>query len=147
MKTTSILAVLGLMALAGCMRDNPPAPEEVAIDRFGLGEKLLAAGKYTEAAIEFEYDIKTRPRWKAPYLLLASCHEKLNHEEDAIQALERLLRIDSTDDDALKGLGRIYAGRGDAPHALEVLRQLKALHPEDRSLDGEIARLEALKKP
>jgi tetratricopeptide (TPR) repeat protein len=146
MKTTSFL-VLGLLAVAGCMPDNPPAPEEVAIDRFDLGQKLFAQGKYPDAAIEFEYDLKTRPRWKAPYYLLASCHEKLHHEDDAVLVLQRLLRIDSTDDEALKELGRIYSSRKDPARALEVYRKLKELHPDDRSLDGEIARLEALNKP
>jgi len=142
-----LVAVPILLAAGGCVPEHPPAPEEVAIDRYGEGEKLFAAGKYTDAAIEFEYDVKARPRWKAPYLLLASCHEHLHHEGDAIAVLERLLKVDSTDDDALKGLGRLYAGQGDAAHALDALRRFKALHPDDRSLDGEIARLEAMRKP
>ena len=147
MKTLWILALPALAAASGCVPDHPPAPEEVAIDRHDMGEKLFAEGHYQEAAVEFEYDVQTRPRWKAPYLQLAACHEKLHHDNDAIAVLERLLRIDSTDDEALKCLGRLYAVRGDSAHALVYVRKLKALHPEDPSLDGEIARLEAMRKP
>ena len=147
MKTTFLLLLPGVLASAGCMPDHPPAPEEVAIDRFDAGKKLFEAGKYTDAATEFEYDLHYRPRWKEPYVLLASCHEKLRHDDDAIAVLERLLHIDGSDDDALRGLGRIYAGRGDAVHALGYYRKLQGLHPDDRSLDGEITRLEAMRKP
>jgi len=147
MKTIRTFTLAALAAAGGCMPDHPPAPEEVALDRHDLGDKLYAEGRYEQAAVEFEYDVQTRPRWKAPYLQLAACHEKLHHEADAIADLERLLRIDSTDEEALKGLGRLYAVRGDAVHALVYVRKLKALHPEDPSLDGEIARLEAMGKP
>ena len=147
MKTLWILALPALAAAAGCVPDHPPAPEEVALERHDLGEQLFAQGRYEEAAAEFEFDVKTRPRWKAPYVQLAACQEKLHHDNDAIATFERLLRIDGVDDDALKGLGRLYAGRGDAAHALVFFRRLKALHPDDPSLDGEIARLEAMGKP
>ncbi|HLY08596.1 MAG TPA: tetratricopeptide repeat protein [Planctomycetota bacterium] len=147
MKTALLVMVVGLLAGAGCLADHPPAPEELALDRFDDGEKLFAAGQYTDAAIEFEYAVNSRPRWKAPYLRLAACHEKSRREDDAIAVLERLLHVDGTDDDALRALGRIYAGRGDPAAALGFYRKLKAQHPDDPSLDGEIVRLEAMRKP
>jgi tetratricopeptide (TPR) repeat protein len=147
MKTLWILALPALAAAGGCMPDHPAAPEELAIERHDAAEKLFAEGHYEEAAVEFEFDVHARPRWKEPYLELAACHEKLHHENDAITVLERLLRIDSTDDAALKCLARLYSERGDTAHALVVVRKLKALHPEDPALDGEIARLEAMGKP
>jgi tetratricopeptide (TPR) repeat protein len=147
MKTARLWALLGLLAAGGCLPDHPPAPEELAIERFDEGEKLLAAGRVTDAAIEFEYALKHRPRWKAPYARLAFCHEKLGRENDAVVIYERLLKVDDADEDALRGLAGIYGRRDDAPHALEYYRKLKASHPDDRSVDAEIARLEALRKP
>ena len=147
MKPSQVLALLGLLAAGGCMPDHPPAPEELAIDHFDDGEQLFAAGKYTDAAIEYEYALKHRPRWKAAYVRLGECHEKSGREDDAIAVYERLLKLDRIDDDALGGLGKIYARRNDAARALGYYRQLKALHPDERALDAEISRLEALRKP
>ena len=138
----------GLIAASGCLPpEHPPAPEELAIERFDDGEKLLAAGNLTDAAIEFEYALKHRSRWKAPYARLAFCYEKLGRDNDAIVVYERLLQIDRTDEEALRGLAGIYGRRNDAARALEYYKTLRSLHPEDRSLDAEIARLEALRKP
>ena len=144
MKPMRFFVLLGAVAVAGCLPDHPPAPEELAIERFEEGEKLFAAGKYPDAAIEFEYALKHRPRWKAAYTRLADCHEKSGREDDAIAVYERLLKIDSTDDDALRGLGRIYGRRNDAARALGVAeatltsrlfrarnRVAKALGPQD----------------
>jgi len=147
MRPLGVLAFLGLAAAGGCLPDHTPAPEEQAIERFDDGEKLFAEGKYTDAAIEFEYALKHRSRWKAPYVRLAVCREKTGREDDAIAVYQRLLQVDGVDEDALRGLARIYGRRDDAPHALEYYRKLKALFPDDRSLDAEIARLEGLRKP
>jgi tetratricopeptide (TPR) repeat protein len=147
MKTVRALAAGFLLTAGGCLPDHPPVPEEVAVDRFEAGEKMYAEGKFAEAAVEFEYALKYRPRWKAAYVRLADCDEKTKHETDAIDVFERLLRIDRTDEDALRGLGRLYAGRGEPARALECWRRLKVLRPDDRSIDGEIARLEAMRKP
>ncbi|HEV3029832.1 MAG TPA: hypothetical protein VG457_19790 [Planctomycetota bacterium] len=147
MKPPRLGVLLGLIAAGGCLPNNPPAPEELAIERFDEGERLLSEGHPTDAAIEFEYALKHRPRWKAPYARLALCQEKLGRDNDAIVVYERLLQIDGADEDALRGLGGIYGRREDAAHALEYYRKLQALHPEDRSLAAEIARLESLRKP
>ncbi|HLY74396.1 MAG TPA: tetratricopeptide repeat protein [Planctomycetota bacterium] len=147
MKSPPLWSLLALLAAGGCLPNRPPAPEELAIDRFEEGERLLADGRVTDAAIEFEYALQHRPRWKAPYARLALCHEKLGRDNDAVVVYERLLQVDGTDVDALRGLGAIYARLNEAARALEYYRKLKALHPEDNSLDAEIARLEALRKP
>jgi len=147
MKPLGFLALVVLAAAGGCLPNHPPAPEEQAIERFDDGEKLFAEGKFIDAAIEFEYALQHRPRWKAPYLRLGLCREKTGRDDDAIAVYLRLLRAVGTDEDALRGLGRIYGRRDDAPHALEYYRKLQALVPDDRSVDAEIARLEALRKP
>ncbi|MBV8880338.1 MAG: tetratricopeptide repeat protein [Planctomycetaceae bacterium] len=148
MSSARAAALLGLLAIGGCWPAAiDPPPEEVAIDRFAKGEKLFAAGHYTDAAIEYEYAIKHRWRWKEPYVRLAACHEKSGREDDAIAVYQRLQKIDGDDPAALRGLGQIHARRGDAARALDFYRKLKTLQPDDRALDGEIQRLEALRKP
>ncbi|HZF00045.1 MAG TPA: tetratricopeptide repeat protein [Planctomycetota bacterium] len=146
MKPARALLLLALLP-AGCWPNNPDAPEETALERFQMAEEYLAGGHYYAAAIEYEFVVRHRWRWKEPYIKLARCYESLGRDEDAIADLERLLVVDSRDEDALRSLGRLYAKRGDAARAIAQYRQLRTLHPEDRSLDGEIARLEALGKP
>src|SRR5689334_16617277 len=108
------LLIAGLLGAAGCRPDLPPAPEEVALDRYQEAERLMAAGRNDEAAFEFEFVIHHRWRWKAPYVQLARCHEAAGRDADAIVVFERLLRVDDTDEDALRGLGRLYVRRGDS---------------------------------
>lgn len=140
--------VLAVLLLAGCFRpDMPAAPEELALERFEIGEKLAAAGKPADAVAEFEYAIHHRWRWKAPYIELAKCHRKLGRDDSAIAVLESYLRVDPNDDDALRDLGPLCDRRGDPRRALVYYKRLWQQHPEDAALAGEIARLEAKGKP
>jgi len=147
MTPTRSLALLLVLGAAGCFPDHPPAPEELALEHFAEGEAYFAKGRVAEAAIEYEFAATHRPRWKEAYVKLARCREIQGRDEDAISALERLLLQDRTDEEGLRTVATLYARRGDAERALDRYRRLRALRPEDRSLDGEIARLEALKKP
>jgi tetratricopeptide (TPR) repeat protein len=141
------MAALALLAAGGCWPSHPDAPEDTALDVFEQAEAHFAAGRYADAAPGYEFAIKYRDRWKEPYLKLARCHEALGHEEEAVKILERLLRVDRFDENGLSALGRLHAHRGSTDRALDCYRRLRDLRPEDRSLDGEIARLEALRKP
>ena len=141
------LAVLTLLAAAGCLPSHPPAPEEEALERFEEAEAHYAAGRMAEAAEGYEFVISRRPRWKEAYVKLARCREVTGREEDAASVWERLLAGDRFDEDALRSLGRLYARLGSTDRAIERYRRLRELRPSDRSLDGEIARLEAMRKP
>jgi tetratricopeptide (TPR) repeat protein len=147
MKTARGLALLLLLGTGGCLPDRPPAPEELALEHYADGEEYLAAGRVDEAAVEYEYAVTHRPRWKEAYVKLARCRERQGRDEESISVLERLLRVDASDEDGLRFVATLYARRGDPERALDRYRRLRALHPDDRSLDGEIARLEALRKP
>ena len=144
MKTARCLL---LLCAAGCWPDHPPAPEELALEHYEDAEAHFAAGRVNDAAIEYEFAAVNRPRWKEAYLKLARCRELQHREDDAILAYERLLIQYKNDEDGLRGVAKLYAQRGDADKALDRYRRLKAQTPQDRSLDGEIARLEALRKP
>lgn len=147
MTSARAFLVLALLPLGGCFNDGPPAPEEVALDRYDDADVQLAAGRYEEAAQGYEYAILHRSRWKEAYVKLARCREAQGRDADAAAVLERLLGIDRFDEEALRTLGRLYARLGSTDQALLRYRRLRDLRPEDRSLDGEIARLEALRKP
>jgi len=141
------LPVLALLAAAGCWPDHPPAPEELALEHYTDAEAHFAAGRVDNAAIDYEFAAANRPRWKEAYLKLGRCREIQHREEEAITAYERLLIQFRDDEDGLRAVAKLYAQRGEADKALDRYRRLKAQTPQDRSLDGEISRLEALRKP
>jgi tetratricopeptide (TPR) repeat protein len=147
MKMCRTLVLPALLCVAGCFPDHPPAPEELALEHYADAEAHFAAGRIADAAIEYEFAATNRPRWKEAYLKLARCREMQNRDDEAIAAYERLLIQDKTDEDGLRGVATLYAKRGEAEKALDRYRRLRALNPKDRSLDGEIARLEAMRKP
>lgn len=147
MKFAHGMAILALLSFAGCFPSHPAVPEEEALERYDETEPLFAAGRYAEAAEGYEYVIQRRPRWKDAYLKLARCREATGRPEEAAAVFERLLEGDRFDEDALRALGRLYAGLGSTDRAIERYRRLRELHPGDQALDGEIARLEAMRKP
>ena len=147
MKAFRVPSLLLLLAAGGCWPNPDPAPEEIALERYQVAEQYFAEGKYHDAAIEYEYAIQHRWRWKAAYIRLAACHERTGREDGAVSVYERLLKVDGSDEDALRALGKIHAKRGDAARALPYYKKLQSLHPDDPALAAEVARLEALRKP
>ena len=109
MKTARVLAALALLSAGGCWPDHPEAPEEAALERYDGAEDLFKAGRYAAAVPEYEAVITARNRWKDPYVKLSRCHEALGNREAAAAALRRLLGIDRSDEDALRGLARLEA--------------------------------------
>jgi tetratricopeptide (TPR) repeat protein len=146
MKALRRLSLLALLGTAGCFPDHPPAPEELALERYEDAEAHYAAGRVADAAVDYEFAAANRPRWKEAYLKLGRCRELQHREDDAIVVYERLLIQYRNDEDGLRAVAKLYAQRGEPDKALDRYRRLKTVNPQDRSLDGEIARLEALKK-
>lgn len=135
-----------LLSAAGCFNDGPPAPEEIALDRYDEAEAAFAAGRYEEAAQGYDYAARTRPRWKDAHVKLARCRQAQGRDLEAAAALEAWLAIDRFDEETLGAAARIYAKLGATEQALSRYRRLRELRPEDPTLDGEIARLEAMRK-
>ncbi len=111
MKTLRALALLALLPAGGCWPAHPEAPEEAALERYDAAEDLFKAGRYADAAPEYEAVIHARSRWKDAYVKLSRCHEALGNRNEAIVTLQRLLGIDRSDEDALRGIARLEAGK------------------------------------
>lgn len=94
-----------LLLLAGCTVE--PTPDEAALERYEEADRLFAAGRYAEAAPLYESVIAVRDRVKGAYFRLADCRERLGDPAGAAEALERLLRIDRHDGEALRRLERL----------------------------------------
>ena len=136
-------ALAFLVLLAGCA-PMPPAPDEVALERYAEAESLFQEGRYAEAAPHYEFCISARDRFKEAYYRLAFCHESLGQEGKAVSTLERVLRVDREDEYALRHLWRLYVHRGFTAQALDAARRLQALFPRDDALKAEVGRLEKL---
>jgi tetratricopeptide (TPR) repeat protein len=134
---------LALVLAASCS-SMPPAPDEVALERYARAEPLYEQGRYAEAVPHYEFCVSSRDRFKEAYYRLAYCQEQLGQEGKAVATLERLLRVDRHDEYALRHLWRLYVHRGFAPQALEAARRLEELFPSDAQLKAEVARLEKL---
>jgi tetratricopeptide (TPR) repeat protein len=98
-------AALVLVA-AGCAAPEP-SPDERALERYEEAGRLFAAGRYAEAAPLYEEVIAVRDRVKDAYHRLADCRERLGDRAGAAEALERLLRVDRHDEEALRRLERL----------------------------------------
>lgn len=131
------------LLLAACS-SPPPAPDEVALERYGEAEILFSQGRYAEAAPHYEFCVSARDRFKDAYYRLAYCQEATGQEGKAVSTLERLLRVDREDEYSLRHLWRLYTHRGFAAQALDAARRLQALYPRDDALKAEVARLEKL---
>jgi hypothetical protein len=101
------VSALLLLALAGCWPSVDPAPEEVALDRYEVAEKLFAERRWADAAPEYEFVVRHRNRWKDPYVKLARCQEELGRRDDAIRTLERLLAFDRDDEQGRREIARL----------------------------------------
>ena len=129
-----------LCLVLSCSR--PPAPEDVAMERYQEAEELLAEGRYREAVPHYAYAIRARDRMKGAYHRLAFCWEKLGDQSRAVEVLERLLKVDRQDERALRELGRLYTHRGLIGEAINAYEALEDRYPEVRE---EITRLESLR--
>src|SRR5690242_5495431 len=56
---------------------------EKAVDLFKAGIKFFEAGKYTEAAKQFEFAVKVSPRYPEAYNALGSVYTNLNRNNEA----------------------------------------------------------------
>lgn len=138
-----LLAAGPALLAAGCA-SPPPAPDEVALERYAQAESLFDRGRYAEAAVHYEFCVSARDRFKDAYYRLAWCQEATGQEGKAVATLERLLRVDRQDEYALRHLWRLYVHRGFAAQALDAARRLRELYPSDPGLKAEAARLEKL---
>ena len=148
------------------LASRPPPPENRAVndlvatlprrstDAAGLrkailGKLVYSVGKDPGHATAHDWFFATalavRDRIRDAYHRLARCRQEMGDEAAAAEVLERALRVDRTDEEALRGLARLRERRGELGAALTAWRALAALRPEDPAPAREVARLEALK--
>ncbi len=87
------------------------------------GNRLTTEGRYREAAAFFEQAVAEDSAANVTaYLNLAVAVAQLGKAQEAIQALEQVLRLDPSNSAAHYNLGILFGGRGEDEKALEYFR-------------------------
>jgi tetratricopeptide (TPR) repeat protein len=119
--------------------------DELAYEKYVEANRYFEGGRYAEAIPLYEFVIRHRDRILDAYRRLSYSHEMEDHPSEAMTALEKLLKVDQTDEYALRNLMRLYARLGLAPEGVKVGRRLAATEPADKAaVLAEVARLEAV---
>ncbi len=95
---------LVLLLLAGCGTSVPPAPDELALERYESARRLFAEARYAEAVVEYEAVVKHRDRIRDAWWRLADCYERLGDRAAAARTLRRWLGVQPTDVEARRRL-------------------------------------------
>lgn len=71
-------------AFRAFVREEP----DDSVARFGLAQALLGAGRFAEAADEFETALRLSPKYTAAYRGLGRAYEGAGRRDDAVRAYE-----------------------------------------------------------
>jgi tetratricopeptide (TPR) repeat protein len=109
------------------------------------GDKLSEAGRFEEAAAEYDKAIESDPNNPAHYLAKGICLFSAKKYEDALDVLEKGLPLseDGITKDFHKTIGLSYRRLGNPKKALEHYELAEELDPEDVELYSFIANVEA----
>jgi tetratricopeptide (TPR) repeat protein len=101
------------------------APEEPAV-HLQLGVALFKRAVYAAAAASLRRTVELDPACIKAYLLLGESHNQLNEPDDAIAALEQVVRAESNPR-AYYALGIAYDRKGQPERAAEMYRRSREL--------------------
>lgn len=101
------------------------APEEPAV-HLQLGVALFKRAVYSAAAVALRRTVDLDPNCIKAYLLLGESHNQLNEPDDAIAALEQVVRAESNPR-AFYALGIAYDRKGQPERAAEMYRRSREL--------------------
>ena len=121
--------ILGASFLAGCARD-PQVAKRKHLDR---GDSYFQAGKYREAAIEYQNALQIDPRFAQAHYELAQCHLKLANWQQAYQELMRTVSLQPENSKAQLNLGSLFLAGGrflDARFRAETVLKDDQRNPE-----------------
>jgi len=128
---TFCAAVLAAAILAGCSRD----PEVQKKKHFDRGVSYFQAGKYREAAIEYQNAIQIDPKYAQAHYELAQCFLKRSEWSLAYQELMRTVTLDASNAKAQLDLGSILLAGGKYREAGERAQTLLAVDPHNATAE------------
>jgi tetratricopeptide (TPR) repeat protein len=101
------------------------APDEPAV-HLQLGVALFKRAVYSAAAVALRRTVELDPACMQAYLLLGESHNQLNEPDDAIAALEQVVKSESNPR-AFYALGIAYDRKGQPERAAEMYRRSREL--------------------
>jgi tetratricopeptide (TPR) repeat protein len=102
LRTGFVLLVLAA-AVNGCARSGPRAAHDFA----SRGDRYLAAGRNSAAAIEYRSAIKADPTWAPGHAGLARAYEAMGKPDDAYREYSNAINLDANDVQSRLGAGRL----------------------------------------
>lgn len=98
-------------------------------------------GQYNQAITDLQNIIRTYPKAKEVYEVLAEVLQQQNHTEPAIETLNQLIDIDPTNDTARVRLAQLYNIAGDPHKSMDLLFAVTQLNPSMALAWESIARI------
>ncbi len=119
------------------VKANPKEPNV----HFGLGYLLWTQKIYPEAITEFQAELGNDPNHVQAMLYLSDIYVQLNNYADARPLLERVIRLDTSQELAHLDLGIILSDGGESDRAMRELLMAEKLQPDDVNVHWRLGRL------
>ncbi|MBI2898975.1 MAG: tetratricopeptide repeat protein [Planctomycetes bacterium] len=136
----SLERALAPLVLASCV-GSAPTYDQIALVKYDEANALFDQGRYADCIDRYEYVVKWRDQIRDAYLRLATCYERTGEPDRGVRTLERLLRVDRRNLEALRRLAAAYAARNRVAEAVEMNRRILEIDPNDAGAKAELERM------
>jgi len=106
-----------------------------------LANAYLELGKPDSAFLVYEHGIQTHPDNSNLYRGLANLLVLQDHREKAIAHYQKLVEMNTAEEDDFRKLCELYLATADTLHAIEALEKVQALAPEDLEIRHRLSML------
>ena len=104
----------------------------VVLADYDSGMEFFKAGKYAEAAAEFQFIVEESPDYDYGYFILGMSFAKMNKPDDAVKNLKKAMELNGDRFDYPVSLAKIYYGQRNYPQVISVLTQAEGLAQSDK---------------
>lgn len=125
-------------ATTGSKGAAPVAKANPAVVAYNEGAELANAGKLPEAIAKMEEAVAAKPDLTAGYEALAKLYLRTKNYDKAIERANKVIEIDTDNQDMFSVLAESYTGKGDKTKAAEYRKKLPA---DAASMFNDAARL------
>jgi tetratricopeptide (TPR) repeat protein len=99
---------------------------------YDSGMEFFKAGKYAEAAAEFQVIVEESPDYDYGYFILGMSFAKMNKPADAVKNLKKAMELNGDRFDYPASLAKVYYGQRNYPQVISVLTQAEGLAQSDK---------------
>lgn len=136
----TVFVILSAGLLRGVMAQSSPAEvNNQALNYYMEGMRLEMAGEYDSAAKAYSRAVRADSSSATLFFALARTQLRIGKVQDGERALEIVVRLDSTNTDALKMLAEIAGAKDESERAVAYLRKILSQDPENQYALGDLA--------